>query len=504
MEYSTALRNTLLNEDFPTFLEFVMSVVSPGDTLKDNWHLQAIAYQLQRLEDDEIHRLLVTLPPRHLKTTIISIAWVCWRLGRDPKLRFVCISYAIELAYEISRSARKVMEHPTFKAAFPACRLKRAAEDKLETTAGGYRFATSIGGALTGFGGDIFVIDDPIKAEDAFSQAARDKVESFYNSTLVSRPNDKERAKFVVIMQRLHAQDLAGILIKKGEYEHLNLPAIAQEDECILIGPREIHQRKIGDPIDPARESLASLQRTERSMGPFTFSAQYLQNPRPAGGVMVKPEWLRYYAGTLVPAVGDLVVQSWDCAINDGVKNDWSVCLTAILRGNDTHVIDRLRERLVFPDLEQRVVAQALRFNAKTVLIEEAASGQQLLQVFQRKFIPGFPTPIGIRPNGDKVTRLARASGPIQAGNLYLPKDAPWVEELVNEILTFPTDPYDDQVDALSQLINWRAERPVFLNIDPYYGQKDWGKGGSSRLGKEDLEYQDLDPEFNDGRGFSF
>ena len=225
------------------------------------------------------------------------------------------------------------------------CDPQGIAVSELVTTAGGGRYATSVGGTLTGRGADLIIIDDPLKAEEAMSEVARKRVIDWYAGTLVSRLNDKEHGPIVVVMQRLHENDLAGHLLDQGGWEHLDLPAIAVEDTDIPLGRGKVMTRRAGDILHPERESKDALDRIKAEIGSLMFSAQYQQRPIPLEGNLIRRDWFRYYDA--LPALRNKrIVQSWDVAMMTGDTNDYSVCTTWLMIKGDYYLIDVFRARL--------------------------------------------------------------------------------------------------------------------------------------------------------------
>lgn len=452
-----AAMNHLARTDFRFFLRKAFPWISGGASLEWNWHLDAIAHELNRIDAGDHLRLLVTLPPRNLKSITISVAWVAWMLGRDPTRNFVCVSYSGELAGKLARDCLGIIQSHWYRAIFPGTvtSSKRSANHDFETTAGGGRMATSIGGTLTGRGGDIIIIDDPIKPDEAQSDTTRNNVNDWYRTTLASRLNDKRTGAIICVMQRLHQYDLAGQMLDDDGWTYLCIPAIATENVVVdLPGGRKYYRRE-SEVLHAARESLATLQQIKRDQGSVIFEAQYQQNPVPADGNMISANWLHFVdPATGIPEDGQ-IIQSWDTASKDGIHNDYSVCITAKRCGYDIHVIDVFRKRLTFPDLKKAAVRLANQHRAHVLLIEDAASGQQLFQTLRAERPLGVPAPLRQKPEGDKKTRLAGVSSMIEAGQLILPKAAPWLAEFQSELLAFPNARHDDQVDALSQLLGW-------------------------------------------------
>lgn len=484
----------LMRRDFVSSLLRVFPYIRGGADLLPNWHLDAIAYQLQRVRRGECNRLLVTLPPRNLKSLMISVAWVAWCLGQDPSLNFICVSYSNELSAKHARDCRAIMQADWYRRLFPRTVVKaaRSAAYDFETTRGGGRLATSIGGTLTGRGGDIIIIDDPLKPEEAMSETTRNSVNEWFHSTLASRLNDKKRGSILTVMQRLHQFDLAGMLIESGEWEELSIPAIATEDVSIPLTRGRTYYRHAGTALHTAREPVEELLRIKKTIGSVLFEAQYQQQPVPAEGNMIRAEWLKFGDTAQARAEGGgQVVQSWDTASKEGLLNDWSVCITAFVRRQQVFVLDVWRRKVQFPALRRAAIANARDHGAKVILIEDQASGTQLLQSLRNEEPRGVPLPIARKPEADKRTRLAGVSAMIEAGQLHLPAEAPWLGEFKHELLAFPSSRHDDQVDALSQLLIWvdRQQRfescalaaPIIIyaddpDFDCGYGSYDpWG-----------------------------
>jgi predicted phage terminase large subunit-like protein len=487
-----------LRTSFSAFLHRCFIHLNPGQPFHDNWHLRAIAYRLEAVERGGA-RLIFNVPPRSLKSISISVAYVAWLLGRDPRLSFVCVSYSSELALKHARDCRDVMQSDWYQRAFPRTRIARAAEHDFETTAGGGRLSTSVGGTLTGRGGDIIIVDDPIKPDDSASASVRTGVNEWYGSTLYSRLNDKARGSIIIVMQRVHEDDLSGHLLENPRWDHLSLPAIAEVEEDIPVGPEEYHRRRPGDALQPAREPLHLLEGLRRELGSSAFAAQYQQAPVPAGGALVERAWLKTYERKPDKLAGDTIVQSWDCATKDGALNDFSACLTALVRGNDVYLLDVWRGRVKFPDLVRQVVELARRYGPDALLVEDAASGSALIQTLNKDAPAGVPKPKPIVPKIDKLTRLSQASHRIEAGGFLLPPDAPWKAEFERELLAFPNGRTDDQVDALSQLLNWqlarRAYSPPMAPILYIYDADGLGRPANSPW-EDEVQRDPDDPEW--------
>jgi len=444
--------------DFQTFVILGWPGVNGGNLLEWNWHHAALVQHLEDVRAGKTQRLLVNLPPRSAKSILISVLWVAWMLGQDPTLNFVCVSYSSELANKLARMCLEVMQSPLHRRLFPQTKIKRtrtAAYD-FETTRGGGRLATSPGGTLTGRGGDILILDDPTKPADAMSDVLRSSAIDWYRSTLLSRLNDKRTGVIICVQQRLHEEDLSGVILEAGGWVEFCLPAIATDDQTVPLTRGKTHFRKAGELLHPERESQAILDQLKADMGSIAFEAQYQQNPLPLAGNLFKSEWLETY--TERPERGE-IVQSYDTASKTGLNNDFSACVTALIVGDDIYIIDVYRKRLEFPDLVAKVNQLAIRHNANVLLIEDAASGTQLFQTLKGKREPGVPLPKKCTASTDKATRASGVSSMVESGRVLFPMEAPWLEDFKRELLSFPSGKHDDQVDAFTQLLEWVRDR---------------------------------------------
>src|SRR6516225_2369701 len=392
-----AVLSALLRSDLHSFVRKVFKTVLPGSTYLPNWHIDAIVYQLMRVHHGESRRLLINQPPRSLKSICVSIAYVAWLLGHKPDRRVIVVSYSNDFAVELHRQFRMVIDAEWYRALFPAMRVAKDTGTELVTTMGGSRYATSVGGTLTGRGADLIVVDDPLKAEDAMSEPARRRVIDWYGGTLVSRLNDKENGPIIVVMQRLHEDDLAGHLLRQGGWRHLDLPAIAVEDSIIPIGHGKVINRRCGDLLHPERESKETLDRIKAEMGSLKFSAQYQQRPVPLEGNLIKRDWFRFYDQLPLPGPHDRIVQSWDVAMTTGIASSFSVCTTWRIAGPNFYLIDVFRARLSYPELRRKVASLAQRYRDPIVLIEKEGPGLALLQDLREDLPPGVTRPIGIK-----------------------------------------------------------------------------------------------------------
>jgi len=459
---SNRILSALRRSDFSAFVMKVFETLHPGaPPLNRAWYLHAMCHALEEASSGEQRRLVITVPPRHLKSITASVALVAWLLGHDPTRKIMVASYSQDLARDHSNLTRTIMESDWYKSDFPDTRISdrgnRALE--LQTTAGGVRKAVSVGGSITGFGADIIIVDDCMKSDEARSPQVREELRNWFDNTLSTRLNEKATGVIISIQQRLHEDDLPAYLLDKG-YSHLNLPAIAEKDEFVHIGPDRYHHRTVGDLLDPLRESIAVLEQLRRDLGSAVFAAQYQQDPVAPEGNMVRMDWFGTYEELPERHEFQTVIQSWDTGMSAAPNSDYSVCLTWGFEGfaKKWYLIDVFRERLDFPDLKRAVMRLQRLWSPDKVLIENACSGKSL---WQELLVSGAFRPVMMRPVTNKEERFAGCLAEIEAGHFLLPRDAPWLDAFRAELKAFPSGKHDDQVDCLSQFIghqlkHWR------------------------------------------------
>ena len=418
-----------------------------------NWHILALAFQLELVRFGKNRRLIINMPPRSLKSIISSVAFPAFLLGHDPTRRIIVISYNADLAIKLANDFRTILKSDWYKRLFPRTRISsmKNTETEVVTTQHGFRLATSIDGTLTGRGGDIVIIDDPLKPIDALSDPKRERVNDFYYNTALSRLDDKKTGAIIVVAQRLHMDDLPGTLLRNSpnEWTVLSCPAIAEQEEKIQIGENKYHVRRVGDLLHAEREPQHIIDELRAQLGPDTFAAQYQQAPIPAGGVMIKREWVQRYDQLPERESSSDVFQSWDTASKDGEQNDYSVCTTWLRHDYKYYLIHVLRGRFDFPTLKALAISHADMHKPNTILVEDAGIGDGLVKELQN----AGQSAVGVKPEHNKRTRMSIQSGKFASGQVFFPYDAPWLADLENELFAFPNGRHDDQVDSISQAL---------------------------------------------------
>lgn len=478
----TSQFSQLLRHDFYGFVHRSFLELNPQTPFLPNWHIELMAAKLEEVRLGKIRRLIINIPPRHLKSHAASIAFVAWMLGHSPSYKILCASYAQDLSEKLARDCRRLMTSPFYRALFKT----RLSEDRqavadFETTAGGGRFSSSVTGGTTGRGGDLIMIDDPLKPDDAYSNIRRESVNDWYDNTLFSRLNDKESGAIVLIMQRLHAADLVAHVLKKEPWEVISFPAIATErqtfDLITPFGARKVI-RNADEALHAHRESRPTLDTIRRSMGEAKFEAQYQQTPVPPGGIYVKPQWFKIYAEP--PANPDFVLQSWDTASKVEDRHDFSACTTWAIVDKHAYLLEVLCEKLEFPDLKRAVEQQNTRFSPDMILIEDSASGTALIQQLRED---GLSNITAVNVKGDKEMRFAAQTPKIESGFIHIPKEAHWLFRYISELTAFPNAEHDDQVDSTTHALEWLSSHSSFQGWINYYNEL--AKGGDGTKPKE-------------------
>jgi predicted phage terminase large subunit-like protein len=449
-----------VRSDFKTFLRHAFTSLHPATAFLDNWHLDAIADRLEQGRRGRMPRLVVNMPPRHLKSFIVSVAWPAFLLGQDPSVKVICVSYSDDLARALAREFRRVVESGWYKQIFTNVHLTKVTENEVTTDQGGLRLSTSVGGTLTGRGADFIVIDDPIKPDDARSDKARQSVNDWYRSTLLSRLDDKQRSVLILVMQRVHINDLTGFIEAEG-FHKLSLPAIAVQDEVIRIDDDHEHCREAGEALHPDRESLVVLEQIRNALGPANFNAQYQQAPDAPDGGLFKRKYFRFVDQPPEMSGGTLFV-SIDSALSTSDTADYSAISLLLGTQGTFYVLHAERGRWDYEALKARAGAYVTRYgnNQRPVhfVVENAGSGISLISTLNASISRGDGRLrcFTYQPKQEKMARAAVTLPFFEEGRVVIvnePGRNAWVEPFVNEFLCFPNGRYDDQVDSLVQLL---------------------------------------------------
>jgi len=450
----------VFRSDLCAFIQRSFFELNPATRYRHNWHLELLAAKLEEVRQGKCRRLIINIPPRHLKSHAVSIAFPAWVLGHDSTKRILSVTYAQDFSDTLARHSRNLMSSPFYQSLFKTRQSRgRGAVHDYETTSGGYRLSTSVGGVLTGQGADLIIIDDPLKADEALSETRRKAVNSWYDNTLRSRLNNQETGAIVIVMQRLHANDLVAHVQEHEHWDVVALPAIAELDEIYEFETPYGHatyRRKAGDILQPSLISAFTLESHKRAMTDYNFAAQYQQNPQPERGVIVQRDWLKFYHDEDKPKQFDIVLQSWDTAVKDTELANFSVCTTWGIKNAKAYLLHVFRKKLEFPNLKKAVKDLAAFQDATVVLVEDKSSGSSLIQELRASGMSIVqPSPV---LEGDKIMRLRARTAQIEGGSILFPDTAGWREAYLSELLSFPNSKYDDQVDSTVFALAWISE----------------------------------------------
>jgi hypothetical protein len=339
-EYAAILRSDLMSFTERSFYE-----LNPQTDFIPGQYIELLASTLEKCRKGTIKRLIINMPPRTLKSLATSVAFPAWLLGQDPAMEIICASYGQDPADKHVLDCRKLMTSAFYRGLFPGTFLshdKQSVNDFV-TTAHGFRLSVSVGGPLTGRGADIIILDDVMKPEDALSEARRKSGNEWYRTTLLSRLNNKKDGVIIIVMQRLHEDDLVGNVLESGEdWEVLSLPAIAKKDEVYAIESplgNYTYRRNAGEALHPERDSVETYQKIREEVGNYVFQSQYQQDPTAPEEGMINREWIKSYEQA-PPLNNMMIIQSWDTASNCGELNDYSVCTTWGLYNTDFYLLD--------------------------------------------------------------------------------------------------------------------------------------------------------------------
>lgn len=419
-------------------------------SLLSNWHQREICKALERVMVGKTNRLIINIPPRSGKTEIAVKAFIAWAMGLYPDCEFIHASYSKRLATSNTYEVRAIMQSDAYRAIFPWTALQddSKAKDEFRTAQGGIVYATGADGTITGYGaakmretfGGAVIIDDPHKAGEATSSIMRQNVIDWYQNTIASRLN-KSDGPIIVIMQRLHEEDLSGWLLAGGsgeQWEHLVIPA----------------RNSDGSSFWPAQFPEEMLARLEAS-SPYVFAGQYMQAPAPVGGGIFKDAWWQYLSAP--PPISWRAIYA-DTAQKTKEQNDFSVmqCWGRTV-GGQAVLLDMVRGKWEAPELETMARAFWAKHKAvdnqgtlRAFKVEDKVSGTGLIQKLKREGIPM----IGVQRDRDKVSRAFDTAPFVQSGNVIIMQNLPSLVDFLSEAALFPNAAHDDMIDCAMTAIN--------------------------------------------------
>jgi predicted phage terminase large subunit-like protein len=425
-------------------------------------HHEKMAKAFDRIADGTLKRLIINMPPRHTKSEFASYLLPAFIMGRGPRLQIIEATHTAELAVKFGRKVRDLVDSSSYKELFPEVSLKQdsKAAGRWDTNRGGSYFSVGVGGAVTGRGADLLIIDDPHSEQDAQSDLALDNAWEWYQSG--PRTRLQPGGAVVVVMTRWGTKDLTARLLKSqksrnaDQWEVIELPAILPS----------------GKPLWPEFWKLEELEAVKSSLSVQKWNAMYQQQPTNDEGAILKREWWRVWPHDEPPVV-NYIIQTLDTAYSKKETADFSVIATWGVfypdEDSGAHIVllDVLRRRMDFPELKRVAKEQYDHWQPDNVLIEAKATGTTLQQELRRMNVPvTMYSPGGRRTGQDKVSRANSVAPVLEAGIVWAP-DTDWAEELVEECAAFPNGDNDDMVDVTTMaLMRFRQGNFVSLQSD--------------------------------------
>ncbi len=434
------------------------------------WHHDAICAHLEAVTAGHIQFLLVTLPPRTLKSRLISVMWPAWEWLRDPGLQYLAVSAIDLVVFRDARRNRELILSPWYQQHFrPDWKLQsgkegQKAKGNFVNTAGGQRVSKTTGQQITGADADRIIVDDALDARHAYSDKKQlPEHIRWYDGTLTTRVNDENESAIIVTAQRLHPRDLPGHVKELG-FVHCNLPAEYPGKITYSIPSLENYdpRTKEGELLDPVRLSKEVLARKRKQLGSRHFEAQYNQDPAPEGGTLFKDKFLRYWIAGGLPEFQYLIA-SWDCTFRRSDDSDFVVGQIWGVVAADRYLLAQRRGKMSFTETLKAIrdLNREWKDTRKiaATAVELKANGPKVIATLHSEIerIQGW------NPQGSSKEERANAILPVwEAEQIFIPHpaDQPWVrEEWKPEILAFPAARRDDQVDAMTQALLWIREK---------------------------------------------
>lgn len=457
------------------------------------WHVDALCEHLEAVSRGQIKRLLINVPPRSSKSSICSVGWPAWTWIQErrnvlcgPEVQFMSVSYAATLSERDSNKMRRLIDSEWYQRNWGdrfGFSSDQNAKRKFENTKGGYRLATSLTGTQTGDGGIVVLIDDPMSAGDANSDVERQNVLTWWKETLPTRLNDAKEGAIVVIMQRLHQEDLAGHILENnsnGDWCHLNLPMrYDSSSPCSTFIGWEDPRTFDGELLCPARYGEKETSALERDLGSYAAAAQLQQMPAPKGGGIIKREDWRLYPPVdwevdedkpLTFPKFEYLLMSVDTAYGEKQENDFSACTVwGVWRDKGKlprlMLVEAWNERLSFNPLVTKIIETAKRRQIDCLLLEGKASGMSVYQEIKRLCANEDFSVYSINPVGDKVTRVHTCQPLFENGTIFAP-DRKYADTVIGQFEMFPKGKHDDLVDSVTMALNYMRKIGLALLSD--------------------------------------
>ena len=446
-----AIRKERCRRNLYYFVQRAWPILEPITPFVPGRHIEAICNELQQIADsDGLTNLVINIPPRHMKSLIVSVIFPVWLWIRNPGLRILSASYSLSLATRDCMKSRALIQSDWFQQNWSELITLKADNNqktRYENTAGGLREIASPEATTTGLGGDILIVDDPLDAMDAHSDTRREACLTWYKESFENRLNSPTKGARICVMQRLHENDLSGYMLSQG-YKHLCLPAEYSTTHPFR-SPQDWRTTD-GELLWPEQFPQEVLD-SYRQNGSTFYAGQYQQLPAPEGGTIIKSEWLMFWEGIRekLPPGGEFV-QSWDLAFDGKADSDYVVGQVWYVHGADYYLVEQVRGQWDFPATIDQFLGLVDKYKCSRRYVERKANGAALIDSLKHR-VPGI---IAVSPTDSKIQRVYAVSSKFESGNVYLPQNARWVESYVYELTVFPAGAHDDQVDATTQLLS--------------------------------------------------
>jgi predicted phage terminase large subunit-like protein len=465
------LRATIASYQTSNLSEFVKqaySILEPGRPLVWSWNYDYVCELLTLMSRGQLLRLIVNVPPRTLKSTLITIIFPVWVWISDPTKRFMAASYSHDLSSQHSLKRRDLIRSRWFQDLF-GDRFHLSGDcnrgDNFKNSHDGQMIATSVGGSVMGHGFDVGILDDPMSADQALSSTERNNTNGWITHTFMTRQNDPSRGAVILVSQRLHCFDPTGFLLEHqpGIWQHVKIPLVAEEDECWKFPlSQRVVLRKRGEVLQPERFTNNVIE--QLSLERFTYASQYQQTPLPLEGNLIRYSDVRYYRGfdpqtnlpdEILPENFDFKVISVDCAFKDLPTSDYVALIVIGTKGRKRYILDVVNRHLNSIETEKEILRLKNGYFPCSVIIEDKANGPAVIQRLKLQ-VPGI---IEIRPQGGKISRMCAVMGEWAAGDWYVPRNASWIAGFLEQLTAFPHAKNDDMCDAMSQAATWLTAR---------------------------------------------
>jgi len=471
-----ALEKKLCELSFYEFFQRAWHIVEPSIKLSTNWHHKYLCDVLQEeceriiANKPKTRDIIINIPFRATKSILVTVMFPVWCWIKNPKLRFITASYSADLSIEHSTRSRDIINSDWFKERWGELfhiKKDQNLKSRYENNFLGVRRATSVGGTVTGQGGDFLIVDDPVSPQHAASEIERENANEWYRTTFYSRLNNPHTGIRIIIMQRIHDNDLSGFLLYGGEsrikYQHICIPAEISND----VKPKKLESFYDEDGLFWSdRFSRTILDDYKQALGSYGYAGQLMQTPTPLNSGMIKSEWIKIDQYKIVDdnTVVNFVI---DPAYTSNEKNDPSALLAYTFKDNKWQIIDCVNVYKEFPELVRFIpqwVTKNGYSNRSRIYVEPKASGKSIVQTLQKE------TGLNVRedkpPSKDKVARVQDISASLESGRVSLLRGK-WNEEFVQQLVKFPSAKHDDMVDCLVMAITknmWNRSKIVYFS----------------------------------------